>query len=230
MNSSLFRAPSAGAGSGFFLALIALFGAAVVTGATRQQSAQPFTLERVRSYPFPNELAASATGARLAWAFNERGLRNIWVAEGPDFRARRLTDYSADDGQELTGVSVSPDGRHVVYARGGEHGSNWDDSVPVNPASLPVMPKVQVWSVPFAGGEPKLLAEGDEPVVSPKGDRVAFLKDRAVWVVPVDGSAQARRMFSARGEAGSPVWSPDGSRLAFVSNRGDHSLDRKSVV
>ena len=224
MIGSLFRAPSAGVGSRFFLTLIALLGCAAVTGATRQPSAQPFALERVRSYPFPNELAASAAGARIAWAFNERGLRNIWVAEGPGFRARRLTNYGVDDGQELTGVSISPDGGHVVYARGGEHSSNWDDSVPVNPSSLPVMPKVQLWSVPFAGGEPRLLAEGDEPVISPRGDRVAFLKDRAIWVVPVDASAQARRMFSARGESGSPAWSPDGSRLAFVSNRGDHTF------
>ena len=65
-----------------------------------------FTLEQIKSYPFPNELTASATGARIAWAFDERGLRNVWVAEGPEFKARRLTNYETDDGQELTSLSI----------------------------------------------------------------------------------------------------------------------------
>jgi dipeptidyl aminopeptidase/acylaminoacyl peptidase len=111
-----------------------------------------------------------------------------------------------------------------VYVRGGDHGSNWDDSVAVNPSLSPVQMKLQIWSVPFAGGEPKLLAEGDEPLVSPASDRVVFAKDRALWSVPVDGSAPARRIFYARGEIGAPEWSPDGKRLAFVSGRGDHSF------
>src|SRR5688572_11378603 len=195
-----------------------------VAGLSPTSQAVSFSLEQIKSYPFPNELTAASTGSRIAWAFNERGLRNIWVAEGPDFKPRRLTNYDTDDGQELTSLSISADGKYVVYVRGGEHGSNFDVSVPVNPTLSPVSAKVQILSVPFAGGEPKLLAEGDDPVVSPKGDRVVFVKDRGLWVVPVDGSAQSRRMFFARGESGSPEWSPDGSRLAFVSNRGDHSF------
>lgn len=204
-------------------ALVALAVAAAPAEA-RFQGGPAFSIEQVKSYPYPNGLAAAAAGSRIAWAFDEQGRRNIYVAEGPDFRARRLTNYAEDDGQELTGVALTPDGRHVVYARGGEHGSNWDESAPVNPTSSPVPSKVQVWAVPFAGGEPKLLGDGDEPVVSPKGDRVAFQKDGAIWVATLDGAGPARRMFAARGDNGSALWSPDGRRLAFVSSRGSHSL------
>src|SRR5918992_1419554 len=206
-------------------ALLATVAFTFATPIPAQQPA-PYTLERVKSYPFPNELTAAATGTRLAWALNERGLRNVFVAEGPDYRARQLTSYRSDDGQELKSVSVSSDGRYVVYVRGGEHGSNWDDVLSVNPPSLPVAPKPALWSVPFGGGEPKLLAEGgDEPQISPRGDVVAFVKDRQVWVVPIDGSQAAKRMLaSARGDPGSAQWSPDGSRIAFVSGRGDHAF------
>jgi len=191
---------------------------------TTETTQAAFTLEQIKSYPFPNELTASATGSRIAWAFNERGSRNVWVAEGPDFRARKLTSYEIDDGQELTSLSISEDGKYVVYVRGGDYGANFENSVGVNPALMPVQTRVQVWTVPFAGGTPKALGEGDEPVLSPKSDRVVFSRERGLWWAPIDGSAPAKRLFFARGEPGSPQFSPDGSQLAFVSNRGDHSF------
>ncbi|HYN85528.1 MAG TPA: prolyl oligopeptidase family serine peptidase [Pyrinomonadaceae bacterium] len=201
---------------------LVIFAALVVVSLDAR--AQPFTVEQIKGYPFPQELTAAAKGARVAWAFNERGRRNVYVAEGPAWRARKLTSFDSDDGQEITSLQVSADGRFVVFVRGGEHGSNWEENAPVNPTSSPAAMKVQIWSVPFAGGPGKVLADGDAPVVSPRGERVAFERDRAVWVVPTDGTAQPRKLFAARGESHSIEWSPDGSRIAFVSARGDHSF------
>ncbi len=133
-----------------------------------------------------------------------------------------------DDGQQLTRVQFSPDGKWVVYRRGGDD-ANWDADdwglTAVNAASMPVMPRIQLWSVPFEGGEPRLLAEGgDGPVVSPSSDRVVFERGRQIWSVPIDGSAPATQLFFARGVLSEPRFSPDGKRIAFVSNRTTHVL------
>jgi dipeptidyl aminopeptidase/acylaminoacyl peptidase len=203
--------------------LVALTLAPALTAGAQAQRPASFTLEQIKGYPFPTELTASASGSQLAWALDERGHRNVWVAEGPDYRPRRLTAYTRDDGQEITSLSITADGKHVVYVRGGDHGSNWDAPSP-NPLSLPVAPKVELWTVPFAGGTPKRIGEGDDPELSPRGDLVAFVKDRAIFTAPADGSGTPKRLFSANGSSDSPRWSPDGSRLAFVSQRGDHSF------
>ena len=176
-----------------------------------------------KKYPFPTELTASATGMRIAWAMNEEGRRNIYVAEGPDFVPRKLTVYAMDDGQELTSVTISDNGQWVVFVRGGDHGANWDDDLPVD-AGFGTEPfKVQIGVVAFSGGAVSYISEGDEPVVSPDSKRVAFIKGGQVWMALVD-SGVAKSLFTTRGKVGSLQWSPDGQRLLFVARRGDHSV------
>jgi dipeptidyl aminopeptidase/acylaminoacyl peptidase len=190
------------------------------------QAVPVLSMDQLLSYPFPDQIVTSPTGATIAWTFNERGVRNIYVAEGPDFTARRITPYGDDDGQELTGLSFSADGSTIVYVRGGDHAANWpaEGNLLPDPASSPVQPRIQIWAVSIKGGAPRLLGEGDGPVIAPHTNRVAFEKDQKIWIVPLDGSKPAELAFFARGSSESPTWSPDGQTLAFVSNRDDHSF------
>jgi dipeptidyl aminopeptidase/acylaminoacyl peptidase len=207
--------------------VLLLVAVAAATSLVSAQAPPSFTLEQILDYPFPDNLVASPKGSTIAWTFNERGVRNIYAADGPDFKARKVTGYAADDGQELTNLSFSTDGRTIVYVRGGDHGANWnaEGNLQPNPASGTQQPRMQVWAVGATGGAaPALLGEGDTPAISPRGDRVAFVKDRRIWVAPIDGSKPAEQAFFARGTSDSPAWSPDGSRLAFVSDRDDHSF------
>ena len=58
-----------------FIATVASLSILASSAAAQGSRAAPFTLTQVRSYPFPTELTAAATGARVAWAFNEQGRR-----------------------------------------------------------------------------------------------------------------------------------------------------------
>src|SRR5437899_2367841 len=180
-----------------------------------------FTIEQALSAPFPDELVAAPAGGALAWVFNAQGVRNIWIATGPDYQGRALTTYKEDDGQEIGELAWIPDGRALVYVRGGD--ANGRGEYP-NPLSLAAGAEQALWIVAAAGGAPRRLGEGHAPTVSPKGDRVAFLNKGQVWWTPLADSAKPEQLVHARGSAQSLRWSPDGTKLAFVSGRGDHGF------
>ena len=187
-------------------------------------AAQQTAFLNFKKYPFPTELTAAPTGERIAWAMDEEGRRNIYVAEGPDYTPRKLTDFSTDDGEEITGLSISADGRWVVFARGGDHGANWDGGLPVDPTSDTQPFKMQVASIPWAGGTVKYLSEGDGPAISPDSKQVAFIRNGQVWMAPTDGSTAASNLMTTRGNVSGLQWSPDGKRLLFVTARPDHAI------
>lgn len=179
------------------------------------------TLEQLLSAPFPSDLTAAPAGGRVAWVLNDRGVRNIWVADPPDYRGRPVTRYTQDDGQSINSLDWSPDGRTIVYVRGGS--ANRQGDIP-NPTTDPAGAEQAVWRVAVEGGEPVRVGVGSAPAVSPKGDGLVFRRGGQVFWAPLDGSKEPERWTQIRGGAGSLAWSPDGSRIALVSDRGDHSF------
>jgi dipeptidyl aminopeptidase/acylaminoacyl peptidase len=186
-------------------------------------SAGTFTLEQVLSAPFPSELIAAPGGGKIAWLLNERGARNVWIAAAPDYKGIRLTSYTIDDGQDVGQLQWTPDGRAVVYVRGGD--LEFLGHPDPNPGTNTGGVEQAIWIV-APGEAPRKIAAGHSPAISPKGDLIAFLEAGQIHAAPLAGSDKPSQLIHARaGVAAQQLeWSPDGSKLAFVSDRGNHSF------
>lgn len=204
----------------------------ILLSAVDLQAQSSFTLQQVLSSPFPNELVAAAHGDRVAWVFDAKGVRNIWVADGPDFTrtARPVTHYMADDGQPIAGLQLTPDGKTALYALGTELN---DAQESANPASWTKGAKQQVFAVDVDSkpATPRLLGdmgcpeEGCEDIeVSPDGKWAVWAARKKLWLASVDGKQQAKELTWVRGTPVEPKWSPDGKHIVFVSVREGHSL------
>lgn len=190
---------------------------------------KPFTLEQVMSSPFPTGLTAADKAPRIAWVFDARGERNIWIADAPAFAARQVTHYQGDNGQDIFSPKLTPDGKTVVYARGSEISR---EGHVANPSTENKEPKQQVWAADVETGKPRLLGDMgcdeedcEDIELSPDGAWAVWVGAKHhLWIAAVAGDKPAHQLTELRGSESEQQWSPDGTRIAFRSNRGDHSF------
>jgi dipeptidyl aminopeptidase/acylaminoacyl peptidase len=98
---------------------------------------------------------------------------------------------------------LAPDGFRVVYVQ------NVGDTR-------------QMFALPCEGGWPLRLTSGERSVESPRwspdGERLVYVRGKAVVVADGDG-ANARTLTEHEAGNSMPRWSPDGSQIAFYSRR-----------
>jgi dipeptidyl aminopeptidase/acylaminoacyl peptidase len=184
--------------------------------------AQSFTMEQVAKFSFPSELTASPTGEKIAWTMNEQGKRNIYFAEGPDFKPKKLTAFNKDDGQEISSLQFSSDGNWLVFVRGGDHGGG-NSSSTVNAENLTKLPKVEIWKINLSTGLLTQVMEADSPMVGFPA-KLIFLKAGQIWESDLNSTEMAKQLFEVKGIVNGMQFSPDGKQLAFTVNRGSHSI------
>jgi dipeptidyl aminopeptidase/acylaminoacyl peptidase len=209
------------------IAMRLLLGAFTVTAVLTQPTfAAPrpaaVSIEEVMQAPYPSSLVASANGNSVAWVFDTKGCRNIWVAQGA--HARQITRYTLDDGFDIGDLAWSADEGLVAYVRGG----SIEDDLPANVNNSPegAAPR-EAWVISTSSGVPRKVGAGHSPSFSPDGTRLVFADKGKIWSAPASASADAGPaavLIVDQGRIASMTFSPDGKKLAFVSARKEHSL------
>jgi dipeptidyl aminopeptidase/acylaminoacyl peptidase len=169
---------------------------------------------------------------------------HIWTINARTGKGKQLT--SSDVFDELE-PRWSPDGSAIVFV------SNHSDDPDLDPDAI------DLFIIPADGGAPRRieapLGPKEKPAFSPDGGWLAYLghegrgqwwKNTRLWVVPVDGSAEARDLTGKfdfdvsswtvndlPGEATMvpPTWSKDGERIYFqVAHHGNTVLKSVSRI
>jgi dipeptidyl-peptidase 4 len=194
---------------------------------------KPPTMAQFIGPGYPEELVSAKKADRLAWVVLDAGKRNVYTAATPDFRPVRLTSFLEDNGVDTSDPAISDDGSVVIFVRG--HSLN-REGLGANPTANPDGPERAVWAVRTAGGPAWRLGEVTNPLLSPDGRYVAFVKDGQIYAYAVTRPAAPasptlaaiskgeKPLVTAAGSNSNPRWSPDGSKLAFVSDRADHAF------
>ena len=171
-------------------------------------------LEAVAATPRPRSLTVGADGRR-AVMIEDGETSDVWLLdlEQPGAPERLTTGRDPMPYWEDVEPRLSPNGETVAYA---------DDD--------------HVWLVPAAGGPPRRLVAGSNPVWTPDGRLVISVErddTTRLAVVGVD-DAWPRRLATSHGELdsygdeGEPAVSPDGSEVAYTFYpRGD--LNRSEI-
>lgn len=190
-----------------------------------------FTLQDAFAFPNVESMIAARSGDHIAWIVEDRGVRNVYGAESPDWKVAPLTHFSADNGSRISDLEFSADGTRLTFVLGGEHENEAADGYRPDPLSDPVARRPQVWCIDWGGGDPYEVTDGDAAMLSPRGDRLAVLRGpKALLVALPRPSASgpqrpaAEEPIYGHGAISSLAWSPDGSALALVSARNSHGL------
>ncbi len=131
--------------------------------------------------------------------------------------------------KQVESPALSPDGRWIVYVvRSIEPKSEASSSAKTSEGMKDDwIYHTQLWLAAADGSTtPRQLtfghADNSSPVWSPKGDRIAFVRNiekekPQIWLLPL-GGGEAQPLTKLETGASGPQWSPDGARILFTSS------------
>lgn len=175
-------------------------------------------IKELLAMPFATDLVGASKAERFAWVEKRKGVRNILAVDGTGM-PKALTHFTQDDGTDLWGLALSPNGKALAYVEGGD--PEYPDDPSPNP-NFSVFGTHQSVNVVLEGGRQMQMREGWNPTFSPDGHMLAFTRKGSLFLAPV--GKVAKEVMTVRGSLTSLQWAPDGSALAFTLGRGTHAL------
>jgi dipeptidyl aminopeptidase/acylaminoacyl peptidase len=174
------------------------------------------------SFPIVTAVSNAEVPA-FAWLTRQGEDSKLMFARAPEFRPVKLFAQTDVEGQPITSIATSPNGRFVAFQTGVPFGGSGDA---FNPADLIETPKVILWLVPTtAGAKPLKIGPGSSPSFSPDGKRMLYRQGRDLWSVNLTNLSEKPSVLVPGGVgSGQPVWTKDGKTLIFVQDRGGWSF------
>src|SRR5436190_21874465 len=177
------------------------------------------SIESYLSPSFPSEMTTSKDGKTLAWVFNDKGSRSVYVSSSNGENLKQITNYTGDDGIEIGDLTFA--GGHILFVRGNTANNRGETA---NPAFLQTATERVIYIIDQTGSNLRKISTGSSPKTSPDEKSVAFISGGQIWMASLADTSQPQKLFSSRGRQFDIRWSPDGKKIAFVSDRGDHSF------
>jgi Tol biopolymer transport system component len=149
------------------------------------------------------EPRVSPDGHYIVFFSDRTGSHQIWRMDSDGNNPKQLTDSPFQEGSP----DCSPDGKWVVYSKGG--------------------PEKGIWKVPMEGGNSVRLndAEADDPAISPDGKMIAYSYEDAaaspphgVAIMAFEGGPPMKRFDTP--QSASFRWAADGRSLLYTKNEG----------
>ena len=174
----------------------------LTAGNRRSSSSAPPDEKRRAGTWVPWVLFAAALGVIV--------VMGLWSEAVPEIPLRR---FSFTAGSDVRYALISPNGRHIVYQRGGVLGT-----------------QARLWVRDLDRDEPRELGEGASPFWSPDSEYVGFFTGEELRKVPIEGGPALRVCALPTSEPfGFPsgAWSPEGERILFNIGQGLHEVSSK---
>jgi dienelactone hydrolase len=179
-------------------------------------------IEDYLSPAFPSNLIANHTGSAVAWIFNDKGVRNIYLGQPQNEQYQVLTPYTMDDGVEITSLQFAPNDDVIYFVKGNTVNTKGE---PANPAQLQTSTEQNIYALTIANKEIKKIAKGSAFAISPDGKLLVFAQGGKAWKVNLNTAQYiVEPLFMARGGISGLHFNKTGNYISFISNRDEHSF------
>ncbi len=168
-------------------------------------------------------ITAADDADTVAWVVRRQGEERLMVASGDDEHAREIIALVGDTGDTIQSITLSADGRWLVFRRGPSPAPN--GRLP-NPASLVTPLTDGLWIADLKQpAAPTLFATAaGSASFSPQSDALAFIQAGSLRVTDPQQPSLPDPLLTDAGSVSQFAWSPDGKSLAFVSSRRTSSF------